>query len=58
MDEKDFMFRVQSFQSSNTLKHHPKMLVRLDDSHNKRLIYISFKVYMTIKDFCQDNRGN
>ncbi|CAD8133483.1 unnamed protein product [Paramecium octaurelia] len=58
MDEKDFIFRVQSFLQSNTLKHHPRMLVKLEDGHNKRQIYLSYKVYMTIKDFCKDNKSN
>lgn len=58
VDEKDFMFRVKSFLQSNTLRQHPKMLIKLDDSHNKRQIYLSYKVYLTIKDFCKDNRAN
>lgn len=34
------------------------MLTKLSDGHNKRLIYLCFKVYMTLKDFCKDNRTN
>lgn len=34
------------------------MLNKLEDGHNKRQIYLSYKVYMTIKDFCKDNKNN
>lgn len=34
------------------------MIKRLNENHNKRMIVLSYKVYMTIKDFCKDNKTN
>lgn len=58
LDEKDFMFRVQSFLQNKTLQTHPKMIYRLNENHNKRMIVFSYKVYLTIKEFCRENKVN